>query len=91
MPIYEYDCHGCRRRVSLLVLRPSTAPPPTCPRCGGTALSRVMSSLLFEVTAADGATYAIAGAALALAAAVSCYVPARHATRLDVVAALREE
>ena len=43
MPIYEYDCHGCRRRVSLLVLRPSTAPPPTCPRCGGTALSRVMS------------------------------------------------
>ncbi|MBI4269267.1 MAG: zinc ribbon domain-containing protein [Candidatus Rokubacteria bacterium] len=43
MPIYEYDCHGCRRRVSLLVLRPSTAPPPTCPRCGGTALARVMS------------------------------------------------
>lgn len=43
MPIYEYDCEDCRRRVSLLVLRPSTAPPPTCPRCGGGALSRVMS------------------------------------------------
>jgi putative FmdB family regulatory protein len=43
MPIYEYDCADCRRRVSLLVLRPSVAPPPTCPRCGSTALSRLMS------------------------------------------------
>src|SRR5437764_3024100 len=43
MPIYEYECGDCRRRVSLLVLRPSAAPPPTCPRCQSTALSRVMS------------------------------------------------
>jgi len=43
MPIYEYECHDCRRRVSLLVLRPSAAAPPICPRCGGTALSRLMS------------------------------------------------
>jgi putative FmdB family regulatory protein len=43
MPIYEYECHDCRRRVSLLVLRPSVAPSPTCPRCGGSALSRLMS------------------------------------------------
>src|SRR5215475_12199537 len=43
MPIYEYECDGCRRRVSLLVLRPSAAEPPTCPRCGSSALSRVMS------------------------------------------------
>ena len=43
MPIYEYECAGCRRRVSLLVLRPSTAEPPTCPRCGSSELSRVMS------------------------------------------------
>jgi putative FmdB family regulatory protein len=43
MPIYEYECHDCRRRVSLLVLRPSTAPPPTCPRCGSASLDRVMS------------------------------------------------
>jgi putative FmdB family regulatory protein len=43
MPIYEYDCGDCRRRVSLLVLRPSTAPPPTCPRCGSASLSRLMS------------------------------------------------
>ena len=43
MPIYEYDCGDCRRRVSLLVLRPSTAPPPTCPRCGSASLSRLLS------------------------------------------------
>ena len=43
MPIYEYECHDCHRRVSLLVLRPSAADSPTCPRCGGSALSRLMS------------------------------------------------
>ena len=43
MPIYEYECQGCRRRVSLLVLRPSAAESPTCPRCGSQALSRIMS------------------------------------------------
>ncbi|HEY7539736.1 MAG TPA: zinc ribbon domain-containing protein [Methylomirabilota bacterium] len=43
MPIYEYECHGCRRRVSLLVLRPSAAETPACPRCGSQALSRLMS------------------------------------------------
>ncbi|MCI0547861.1 MAG: zinc ribbon domain-containing protein [Candidatus Rokubacteria bacterium] len=43
MPIYEYDCHGCRRRVSLLVLSPSTAGAPRCPRCGSAELTRLMS------------------------------------------------
>ena len=43
MPIYEYECHGCRRRVSLLVLSPSTAAAPRCPRCESLDLSRLMS------------------------------------------------
>ena len=43
MPIYEYECHGCRRRVSLLVLVPSRASTPQCPRCGSADLSRLMS------------------------------------------------
>ena len=43
MPIYEYECGDCRRRVSLLVLRPSVASPPTCPRCHGSSLTRIMS------------------------------------------------
>ena len=43
MPIYEYDCRDCRRVVSLLVLRPSAAEAPRCPRCGGAGLTRLMS------------------------------------------------
>ena len=43
MPIYEYDCRDCRRVVSVLVLRPSSADAPRCPRCSGAALTRVMS------------------------------------------------
>jgi putative FmdB family regulatory protein len=43
MPIYEYECHDCRRRVSLLVRSLSTTVPPACPRCGSTALTRLMS------------------------------------------------
>ena len=43
MPIYEYECHDCRRPVSLLVLRPSAAEAPICPRCGGASLTRLMS------------------------------------------------
>jgi putative FmdB family regulatory protein len=43
VPIYEYECHGCRRRVSLLIMTPSTAPAPQCPRCGSADLSRIMS------------------------------------------------
>ena len=43
MPIYEYECRDCRRVVSLLVLRPSSSPAPACPRCGGVALTRLLS------------------------------------------------
>ena len=43
MPIYEYECGGCRRRVSLLVLTPSKAADPRCPRCDSADLTRLMS------------------------------------------------
>lgn len=43
MPIYEYDCADCRRRVSLLVMRLSDPTPPRCPRCGGDRLTRLLS------------------------------------------------
>jgi putative FmdB family regulatory protein len=43
MPIYEYECHDCRRRVSLLIRSVSSTEAPACPRCGGAALTRVMS------------------------------------------------
>jgi putative FmdB family regulatory protein len=43
MPIYEYHCADCRRRVSLLIMRLSNPEPPHCPRCGGVELTRLMS------------------------------------------------
>jgi putative FmdB family regulatory protein len=43
MPIYEYECHDCRRRVSLLVRSLSSIEAPACPRCAGTRLTRLMS------------------------------------------------
>ena len=43
MPIYEYECGDCRRRVSLLIRTFSAAADAACPRCGGTNLTRLMS------------------------------------------------
>ena len=43
MPIYEYECQGCRRRVSLLVRSIAAQAEARCPRCGSAELSRLMS------------------------------------------------
>ena len=43
MPIYEYRCNGCRRRVSLLVRGYSDPPSKACPKCGSRDLSRLIS------------------------------------------------
>lgn len=43
MPIYEYECHGCHRRVSLFFPTFTAASDPRCPRCGGASLSRLLS------------------------------------------------
>lgn len=44
MPIYEYRCPDCRRRVSLFFRSFDDIPDaPACPRCGGTRLRRLMS------------------------------------------------
>lgn len=43
VPIYEYRCAPCRRRVQVLTLRVSETPDPVCDRCGGRALERIPS------------------------------------------------
>jgi len=43
VPIYEYECQGCQRRISLLIRTLSAAGAPRCPRCGSAELSRLMS------------------------------------------------
>ena len=55
------------------------------------ALTRLMKSLLFEVSPADPVTYVAASAALILAAILGSYLPARRATRIDPAETLRAE
>ncbi len=43
VPLYEYRCTACKKRVTVLTLRASEEAHPTCDRCGSTALSRLMS------------------------------------------------
>jgi putative ABC transport system permease protein len=55
------------------------------------ALTRVMQTLLYEVSPTDPATFAAVAAVLALATLLASYLPARRAARLDPATVLREE
>ncbi len=58
---------------------------------GALALSRFLASLLYGVPATDAATLLAVVVALAGVAAVATWVPARHAVRIDPLAAMRDE
>jgi predicted permease len=58
---------------------------------GAAALTRVMTSLLFEVSTTDAFTFGIVPALLAAVAFAATAIPAWRATRVDPMVALREE
>jgi len=58
---------------------------------GAFVITRVMASLLVGVNATDPATYAAIVVLFVLIAMTASWIPARRASRLDPMAAIREE
>jgi len=55
------------------------------------ALTRLLSSMLFGITPTDPMTFATVAVALTIVSVIACWIPARKATRVDPLIALRQE
>ena len=66
-----------------------------CGRCGrpdrAFAVTRVLKSMLFDVTTSDAVTFTSAALVLGAAALAACLVPAFRAVRIDPIRALRHD
>lgn len=48
MPIYEFLCHGCCHKFSVLIRQPSATPSIACPSCGVADIERLMSTFAYH-------------------------------------------
>jgi putative ABC transport system permease protein len=81
-----------RRNVRALVVRelgPLVAAGLAAGLVGAAMVARVLRTFLYGVSAADPATFAGVAALLAVVSLLACYLPARRATRIDPLDALR--
>jgi putative ABC transport system permease protein len=58
---------------------------------GAVAMTRLLTKLLFDVTATDPTTLGTVASLIAVVALLACYIPARRATKVDPLVALRHE
>jgi len=78
-------CHVLRQGIAIIL------PGLFTGLFGAIALSRLLSSVLYEVSAHDPLTFAIVPAGLVSVALLACWIPAMRATRLDPLQLLRQD
>lgn len=61
MPIYEYRCADCARKVSVFFRSFSAVTEPTCPRCGGARLTRLISRVAVHRGGGDAGNFGEGG------------------------------
>jgi putative ABC transport system permease protein len=59
--------------------------------CGALAITRFLKTLLFGVSATDPLTFVLIAMVLLFASLLACWLPARRATKVDPMIALRSE